>query len=503
MDIRQKILDALPITEVVGADVDLVSRNGGKWAVCPFHEDKNPSMSVDDARGTYHCFGCPAHGNAIDWMMNYHSMEFLEAMEQLAAMAKVPYEPTMKRSGGARKEDHASWDAIFKRTVIGYARMREKALMLPLERPALLNFPEPVLQKLSIGWAPRMEASEAYWQTVLPDPKHRALMAKTGVIDRRAPADEVIVPVPGAKGAWEGLYAVDSRNRARWYGRDKAPRLLVTPDAASADYLARRNQVMHLTDDLSTWVAMAEAGLHAAVLPWPAAQYASERDLRGLLNRWSRVRVTLSHQTAYLYDHPVLVGVLRHHQSPIQVQIAEYRPGTVPGHEAYATLSEYLLARSQKDARVDLAGGAERLSALSATWYGQMPEDSLYRFVVSEQLRSVCMQLKPSDRPAGEVDHPLALTPAARAMLVVADKFPQAVPVLPEHLPGAKLIEKLRSKQSLNAREVALVIGVKRAEPMPAEITDAEKAVAWLKSIFDPMPSGVRGASAAAGGPSP
>jgi len=503
MDIREQILDKLPITKVVGADIDLVSKNGAQLAVCPFHSDKDPSMRVDDGRGTYHCFGCKAHGNAIDWMMEYHDLEYPEAIEQLAEMAQIPYERLQGKGRRPARDDQASWDTIFKRTIIGYARMREKALMLPLERPPLLNYPEAVLQRLSVGWAPRMEAPEAYWQTVLPDPKHRALMAKTGVIDRRAPVEEVIVPVASAKAGWDGLYAVDARNRARWYGRDRTPSLLLTPDAVSADYLVRRSQIMHLTDDLSTWLALAEAGLHAAVLPWPAAQYANERDLRGLFNRWTRVRTILTHQTGYLYDHPLLVAALRHHQSPIQVQITECRPSVVPGGEAYSMLSEYMISRSQKDARTDLAGGAQRLAFLAANWWEHLSADSLYRFVVGERLRAIGEQLPPSERPAGEVDHPLALAPAARAMILVADKFPQAVPQLPEHLPGARLIEKLRTRQPLNPREVALVVGQKRAEPLPAEITDAEKAAAWLKSFLRKEPARPPTAAAVGTAPSP
>ena len=40
----------------------------GKMAICPFHADKNPSLSFDDSRGLFNCFGCSAQGNIVDFI---------------------------------------------------------------------------------------------------------------------------------------------------------------------------------------------------------------------------------------------------------------------------------------------------------------------------------------------------------------------------------------------------------------------------------------------------
>ncbi len=54
-------------------------------ACCPFHNE-NPSFTVNGEKQFYHCFGCGAHGNAIDFLMNYDKLEFVETVEELAAM---------------------------------------------------------------------------------------------------------------------------------------------------------------------------------------------------------------------------------------------------------------------------------------------------------------------------------------------------------------------------------------------------------------------------------
>ena len=64
-----------------------VSRNG--MACCPFHEDRHPSMKLDER---YYCFGCHAQGDAIDFATNYLKVDKLEAATRLAGMFSLPYD---------------------------------------------------------------------------------------------------------------------------------------------------------------------------------------------------------------------------------------------------------------------------------------------------------------------------------------------------------------------------------------------------------------------------
>ena len=58
-------------------------------AVCPFHNDKNPSMKVDRR---FHCFGCQADGDVIDFASRFHGIGAKEAALLLAQDFSVPYE---------------------------------------------------------------------------------------------------------------------------------------------------------------------------------------------------------------------------------------------------------------------------------------------------------------------------------------------------------------------------------------------------------------------------
>lgn len=75
------------LSTLIGRTTKL-QRAGREWkACCPFHNEATPSFTVNDQKGFYHCFGCGAHGSAIDWMIEQRGLEFMDAVKELAAAA--------------------------------------------------------------------------------------------------------------------------------------------------------------------------------------------------------------------------------------------------------------------------------------------------------------------------------------------------------------------------------------------------------------------------------
>ena len=94
---RQFIDDLLTksnIVDVINSRVKLKKAGRDYQACCPFHHEKTPSFTVSEKKQFYYCFGCGAKGNAISFLMDYDKLEFVEAVEELAAAAglEVPYE---------------------------------------------------------------------------------------------------------------------------------------------------------------------------------------------------------------------------------------------------------------------------------------------------------------------------------------------------------------------------------------------------------------------------
>ena len=76
----------LSLADVVGRKVQLKRRSGSEYAgLCPFHNEKTPSFTVNDKKGFYHCFGCGVHGDVIGFAMQTENLTFPEAVEQLNA----------------------------------------------------------------------------------------------------------------------------------------------------------------------------------------------------------------------------------------------------------------------------------------------------------------------------------------------------------------------------------------------------------------------------------
>ena len=88
---RDRVLELTDLVSLVGESVVLRPKGREHVGLCPFHEDRRPSFSVVTHKGNafYNCFACGASGNAIDFMVNYHRMDFLEALRFLAQRAGI------------------------------------------------------------------------------------------------------------------------------------------------------------------------------------------------------------------------------------------------------------------------------------------------------------------------------------------------------------------------------------------------------------------------------
>jgi DNA primase len=81
----QQLLNRIDIVDFIDTRIPLRKKSGNNFfACCPFHNEKSASFSVSHSKQFYHCFGCGAHGNAIDFIMQFDHLSFPEAIENLA-----------------------------------------------------------------------------------------------------------------------------------------------------------------------------------------------------------------------------------------------------------------------------------------------------------------------------------------------------------------------------------------------------------------------------------
>ena len=84
------VKERVNIADVIGERVTLRSAGGGNFkGLCPFHDEKSPSMSVRPSVGSFHCFGCGVGGDVISFVTQLDQLSFSEAVEQLAGRAGI------------------------------------------------------------------------------------------------------------------------------------------------------------------------------------------------------------------------------------------------------------------------------------------------------------------------------------------------------------------------------------------------------------------------------
>jgi DNA primase len=119
-----RVREATDLVELI-SEVTKVKRSGRSFmAVCPFHEEKTPSMSVDQARGLYHCFGCGKGGDVFSFVQETQGIDFADSLELLARRAGI----TLVRDAAdaqRRGRRGAAVDAILKAIDVYHERLKK------------------------------------------------------------------------------------------------------------------------------------------------------------------------------------------------------------------------------------------------------------------------------------------------------------------------------------------------------------------------------------------
>src|SRR4051812_40782359 len=146
------------MVDLVGARTELRRAGPGQWkGICPFHEERTPSFSVDAERKLYHCFGCGVGGDAFDFVRETEGMDFVGAMESLAQRFGVDLEVEDEDPQAAERRRHRDrLLELLERASAFYVRwLWESGEAAPareyLERRGL---DEATLREFRVGYAP-------------------------------------------------------------------------------------------------------------------------------------------------------------------------------------------------------------------------------------------------------------------------------------------------------------------------------------------------------------
>jgi len=88
----EKLRQRIDLVDVLSTYVEFKRTGTSYKGLCPFHDEKTPSFIVQKGDTHYHCFGCGAHGDAIQFLMTHQKMSFADAVESLAQRFQIHLE---------------------------------------------------------------------------------------------------------------------------------------------------------------------------------------------------------------------------------------------------------------------------------------------------------------------------------------------------------------------------------------------------------------------------
>jgi len=156
-DSIERLRESVDIADLIGTRTDL-RRVGSRWVgLCPFHDERTPSFSVDTTKGVYHCFGCGVGGDAIGFVRETEGLDFVEAVELLAERYNV--ELKREREDPAEEERRRRRGrllALLERTTAFYEKYLWESGDARVAREYLAGrgLAEETLRAYRVGWAP-------------------------------------------------------------------------------------------------------------------------------------------------------------------------------------------------------------------------------------------------------------------------------------------------------------------------------------------------------------
>ena len=150
-----ELRERLSIVDVVGRRIPLVKKGQNYWGCCPFHNEKTPSFSVNEAKGFYHCFGCGEHGDIISFVMKSENVDFKTAITELAAQAGLKM-PDYKPKPAAQIAREESYFQIMANACDVYQKLLfDESGKVALEYVRKRGFTDDMIKKYRIGYAPK------------------------------------------------------------------------------------------------------------------------------------------------------------------------------------------------------------------------------------------------------------------------------------------------------------------------------------------------------------
>lgn len=246
-------------------------------ACCPFHNEKSPSFTVNDAKGFYHCFGCGAHGDAIRWMTDQRGLSFMDAVKELAAEAGMEVPAPDPRAAERAVQQSTLHDVMAAAQAWFVERLASDEGAKARGYLATRGFDAHTVQRFGFGYAP--EGRQALKAALAQFPEELLIEAGLRIaVDDKEPYDRfrgrLMLPIEDARGR-----VIAFGGRILDAAKTDAPKYLNSPDTPLFDKgrtlynlhragpASRQSGRIVVVEGYMDVIALAAAGITDAVAP--------------------------------------------------------------------------------------------------------------------------------------------------------------------------------------------------------------------------------------------
>lgn len=169
------------VSEVVGKRIPLRKHGREYQGLCPFHKEKTPSFTVNDDKGFYHCFGCGAHGDVIEFVRKFEKLSYVETMELLAREGGIPIPRPSAEEHRKAEAEKTLYDVLEAACKWFEQQLVATSGTIALDYVQKRGLKQETLRQFRIGYAPD-ESRDALHKHLLLAGFPQALQLEAGLI---------------------------------------------------------------------------------------------------------------------------------------------------------------------------------------------------------------------------------------------------------------------------------------------------------------------------------
>ena len=148
---KETVRDHSPIEKIIAENTQLSLNGRALKGCCPFHADKDPSLSVDPHKGVFYCFGCNIGGDVFSWVMKRENLSFPEALDLLAKRAGLE-RPNIDPEQRERMERRRRVEEILTLAAEHYHTVLPDEIREMYYRQTY-GFTDQTIDELKLGWS--------------------------------------------------------------------------------------------------------------------------------------------------------------------------------------------------------------------------------------------------------------------------------------------------------------------------------------------------------------